>query len=144
MRLVIGMAKQDKVSLKKVHAAMIAAASDSTEGDRLLAGAAYVIAMRAKLPGAADLLAGTIKVDEVSPSLITGTAQYITTSTLDRKGDTIYLPTSFDVTSIAYQGLLVHEMTHAAGDKAATSLTSVNAFRFELDGYRAQARYWLN
>jgi|GEM_PF-5657817 len=135
---VLALAKQDKLPVKQVYQAMLAAASDSTAGDRVLAGAAYVIARRAKLPVAADLLAGNIKVDEVPPASITGTAMYVTTSTLEFKGDTIYLPTTFDVTSIAYQGLLVHELTHAAGDRAANSLTTVDGFRFELDGYRAR------
>jgi hypothetical protein len=140
---VIALARADKLPLETFHQAMLAAASDSTSGDRVLAGAAYVIARRARLPVATDLLSGAIKIDEVPPSYISGTAEYVTLSTLNRKGDTIYLPTNFDVTSIAYQGLLVHELTHAAHDKTATQLTNVPTDESELEGYLAQARYWL-
>jgi len=141
---VIALAGADKLSLETVHTAMVAAASDSTPGDRVLAGAAYVVARRARLSVATDVLSGAIKVDEVPAAYIRGTAEYVTLSTLDRKGDTIYLPSNFDVASIAYQGLLVHELTHAAHDKSATQLTNVPSVESELEGYRAQAHYWLS
>jgi hypothetical protein len=140
----VKLAASEKVPYERVYEAMLAAASDSTPGDRVFAGAAYVIAKRAKLQVAEDLLRGTIKIDEVPPRDIAGTAVYVTTSTLVRKGDTIYLPTNFDVASRAYQGLLVHELTHAGRDKAATAPEVIDVDVMELEGYRAQGRYWLN
>src|SRR5262249_20977610 len=58
----LALAAESKVPLDRVENAMLAAASDSTEGDRVMAGAAYVVALRAGLPIAADLLAGRVKV----------------------------------------------------------------------------------
>jgi len=141
---VVELASSTKVPLARVYEAMLAAASDSTDGDRTMAGAVYVIARRAGLAVADDLLSGAIKVDEVPPSEITGTAEYVSMSTLDRKGDTIYIPSNLEVGSTAYQGLVVHELTHAARDKAATGLVEVSVGDTELEGYRAQARYWLH
>lgn len=140
----VKLAASDKVPYERVYEAMLAAASDSTPGDRVFAGAAYVIAKRAKLQVADDLLSGAIKIDEVPPADIRGTAEYVTMSTLVRKGDTIYLPTNFDIASLAHQGLLVHELTHAGRDKAATGPGFIAVDVFELEGYRAQGRYWLN
>ena len=114
---VIAIAREDKVPLERVCDAMRAAASDSTDGDRAFAGAAYVIARRAGLSIAEDVLRGRVKIDEVPPSSIQGTAEYVNFGTGTHKGDTIYLPTRFDVASLAYQGLLVHELTHAARDR---------------------------
>jgi hypothetical protein len=142
-RQLVQLAATDKVPLQLVYQAMLAAASDSTPGDRVLAGAAYVMAKRTKLQVADDLLRGNLKVDEVPSASIKGTANYFTTSSLERKGDTLYLPSNFDVASVAYQGLLVHELTHAARDKAASGLVLVDQGEFELEGYRAQGRYWL-
>jgi hypothetical protein len=140
---VLALAADSKVPLDRVEHAMRAAASDSTPGDRVMAGAAYVIALRAKLPIAADLFAGGLKVDEVSPSTISGTAEYRALGG-DGKGDTIYVPTTFDIRSLAYQGLLVHEMTHARDDKAASGFGTADRWKTELAGYRAQGRYWLS
>lgn len=140
---VLALAAAGRIRLGRVETAMRAAASDSTPGDRAMAGAAYVIAVRAGLPVAADLLTGSIKVDEVPASAIDGATAVYRSLGGAGKGDTIYLPTTFDVGSVAYQGLLVHELTHAAHDKAATAFGSVDRWREELDGYRAQGRYWL-
>ena len=141
---VIRLATASKVPHERVYEAMLAAASDSTAGDRVLAGAAYVIARRAGSPMADKLLLGSIKVDEVPASEIQGTAEYVSMSTLDKKGDTIYLPSDLDVESLAHQGLVVHELAHAARDEAQTQLVSFAVDDTELEGYRAQARYWLN
>jgi hypothetical protein len=140
-RKVIALAKADRVPLQQVLDAMLAAASDSTPGDRVLAGAAYVIARRARLPVAVDLLAGDLKVDEVAPDYIPGAAMY-SMSGEGHKGDTVYLPSSFDVASLADQGALVHELTHAVQDKAGPG--QLDLARAELEAYRVQARYWLS
>lgn len=139
-RSLIALAKADKVPLKQVIDAMVAAASDSTPGDRVLAGVAYVLALRAKLPIAADLLVGDIKVDEVPEDEINGTAMY-SMSGDGHKGDTVYLPSTFDPASLADQGGLVHELVHAVQDKAGPG--KVDLARAELEAYRTQARYWL-
>jgi hypothetical protein len=139
---VLAIAAADKVPLNRVEEAMLAAASDSTPGDRVMAGAAYVIALRARMPAAGDLLGGAIKVDEVPAGNIGGTAEYRSMGGAG-KGDTIYLPSNFDVGSIAFQGLLAHELNHAQNDKAATSFSSINRWREELAGYRKQGSYWL-
>lgn len=143
---ILELAKSQKVAPERVHEAMLAAASDSTAGDRALAGAAYVIAKRAKLPQADDLLKGNIKVDEVPPSYLGGVSALYMTMGGDQaqKGDTVYLPTTFDISSLAHQSLVVHELTHAGQDKAATTLTQEDLGRVELGGYRAQSRYLLN
>jgi hypothetical protein len=139
-RSLIALAKADKVPLGQVIDAMVAAASDSTPGDRVLAGVAYVLALRAKLPIATDLLIGDIKVDEVPEDEINGTAMY-SMSGDGHKGDTVYLPSTFDPASLADQGGLVHELTHAVQDKAGPG--KVDLARAELEAYRTQVRYWL-
>src|SRR6185437_9965069 len=60
-----------------------------------------------------------------------------------RKGDTIYLPSSFDVDDIEQQGTVVHELTHAAEDKSASGVRTTEADRSELSAFRAQARFYL-
>ena len=139
-RSLIALAKADKVPLLHVIDAMVAAASDSTPGDRVFAGAAYVLALRAKLPIGTDLLVGDIKVDEVPDDEIDGTAMYIMSGD-GNKGDTVYLPSTFDPASLADQGGLVHELTHAVQDKAGPG--QLDLARAELEAYRTQARYWL-
>jgi hypothetical protein len=106
----------------------------------VFAGAAYVLALRAKMTIAADLLIGDIKVDEVPPAQIDGTAMYIMSGG-ENKGDTVYLPSTFDPASLADQGGLVHELTHAVQDKAGPG--DIDLARAELEAYRTQARYWL-
>ena len=139
-RSLITLAKADKVPLQQVIDAMIAAASDSTPGDRVFAGAAYVLAIRAKVRIATDLLTGDVKVDEVPPDKIDGTAMYVMSGD-EQKGDTVYLPSTFDPASLTDQGGLVHELTHAVQDKAGPG--EIDLARAELEAYRAQARYWL-
>jgi hypothetical protein len=148
-RQVIAIARHDRVKLERVYDAMIAAASDSTEGDRALAGAAYVIALRAKLSVASDLLNGRVKVDEVSPRDIVGTAEYVSFGIGDRKGDTLYFSSQLNASSLLEQGLVVHELTHAATDRdharvaGGPPLTQLNEQQNELEGYRAQGLYVL-
>jgi hypothetical protein len=144
VRKTLALADQARIAHAQVHAAMLAAASDSTPGDRAMAGAVYVIAKRAGMSLADDLLAGRIKVDEVSPSYIgAGVAATYQTGGKGRKGDTMYVPSDLDVEDLDQQGTVVHELTHAADDKAATSVTQGPADRMELGAFRAQARFYL-
>ncbi len=140
----LALADSARIPHADVQAAMIAAASDSTPGDRAFAAAVFVIARRAGLDVADDVLAGRIKVDEVPASYIGSTAagKYQTGGS-GRKGDTVYLPSSFDVDDIEQQGTIVHELTHAAEDKAASGSRTSEADRSELSAFRAQARFYL-
>lgn len=144
VRKALALADSARIPHADVKAAMIAAASDSTPGDRAFAAAVFVIAKRAGLDVADDLLAGRIKVDEVPAAYVGSTAagKYQTGGSR-RKGDTVYLPSSFDVDDIEQQGTIVHELTHAAEDKAANGIRTSEADRSELSAFRAQARFYL-
>ena len=127
-----------------VYTAMVAAASDSTPGDRAMAAAVYVIARKVGLSLAEDILAGRIKIDEVAPDYIgAGVAAVYETGGSGRKGDTVYVPTGFDVSDLDQQGTVVHELTHAVQDKAATAVTLTDADQLELRAFRAQAHFYL-
>jgi hypothetical protein len=90
-----------------ILAAMLAAGSDSTRRDMVLAAAVYAIAHAERNPLADDVKAGRIKVDEVrkvpAPPGVTGVvAAYVTAGSGQReKGDTIYLSTDFKITNLA-------------------------------------------
>jgi hypothetical protein len=143
VRKALALADSARIPHADVHAAMIAAASDSTPGDRAFAAVVFVIAKRAGLDVADDVLAGRIKVDEVPAGYIgTAAAEYQTAGNR-RKGDTIYLPSTFDVDDIEQQGTIVHELTHAAEDKSASGVRTAEADRSELTAFRAQARFYL-
>jgi hypothetical protein len=91
------------------------------------------------------LLAGRIKVDEVGAGYIGEHAAAVYyTGGRSRKGDTIYLRSTFDVDDLDQQGTVVHELSHAADDKAASGVTSAPADRMELKAFRAQARFYLS
>jgi hypothetical protein len=144
VRKALALADPARIPHADVNAAMIAAASDSTPGDWAFAAAVFVIARRAGLDVADDLLAGRIKVDEV-PAAYVGTwaaAKYQSGGS-GRKGDTVYLPSSFDVDDLAQQGTVVHELTHAADDKATSTARTTEADRSELHAFRAQAAFYL-
>ena len=145
------------VALGEILDAMIAAASDSTAGDQVAAGSIYAIAKAAANPLADDLRAGRIKVDE-QRKLSSGTegvdarALYGPVARDLRrehgpkllKGDTIYVSGSFDVDSVADRGTAIHELQHAADDKAAAgSPTQRRDIEVEVAGYTAGARYTL-
>jgi hypothetical protein len=140
----LALADSARIPRADVQTAMVTAASDSTPGDRAFAAAVYVIARRAGLDVADDVLAGRIKVDEVPAAYIgSTTAGKYQTGGSGRKGDTIYLPTSFDVDDIEQQGTIVHELTHAAEDRAAHGIRNSESDRSELSAFRAQARFYL-
>jgi hypothetical protein len=144
LRKTLALADSARIPHADVQAAMIAAASDSTPGDRAFAAAVYVIARRAGLAVADDVRNGRIKVDEVPAAYIgSAAAGKYQTAGSRRKGDTIYLPSGFDVDDIEQQGTIVHELTHAAEDKAASGIRTAEADRSELSAFRAQARFYL-
>jgi hypothetical protein len=141
----LALADAARIAHADVDAAMVAAASDSTPGDRAFAAAVFVIARRAGLDVADDLLAGRIKVDEVPAAYIgSWAAAKYQSGGSGRKGDTIYLPSSFDVDDLAQQGTVVHELTHAADDKAGSTVRTTEAERSELHAFRAQAAFYLH
>jgi hypothetical protein len=143
VRAALALADAARIPHLDVSSAMIAAASDSTPGDRAFAAAVFVIAKRAGLSIADDLREGRIKVDEV-PAAYLGQAfaRYQTVGS-GRKGDTIYLPSTFDVGNLSHQGSVVHELTHAVDDKGAGAVRTVAADRIELHAFREQARFYL-
>jgi hypothetical protein len=144
VRKALALADAARIPHGDVNAAMIAAASDSTAGDRAFAAAVFVVARRAGLAVADDVRDGRIKVDEVPAAYIgTWAAAKYQTGGSGRKGDTIYLPSSFDVDDVAQQGTIVHELTHAADDKAASEVRTTEADLSELHAFRAQARFYL-
>jgi hypothetical protein len=144
IRKALALADSARIPRADVDAAMIAAASDSTPGDRAFAAAVFVIARRAGLGVADDLRVGKIKVDEVPTAYLESwVAAKYQTGGRARKGDTVYLPSTFDVDDLAQQGTVVHELTHAADDKAVGSPRRVEADRVELHAFRAQAQFYL-
>jgi hypothetical protein len=146
-RATLALASMSGIAEQTVLRAMIAAASDSTPGDLALAGAVYAIAESSGSPVAADVLAGRIKVDEVPPSHFQGAewAAYMAMGN-GSKGDTVYLQTAFDPANLGHRGAVVHELQHAADDKASTGAAPASTARdqHELRAYRRQARYLLD
>jgi hypothetical protein len=131
---------------KGVLKAMLASASDSTPADLLAAAMVYVTAASAKHPLTADLRAGNIKVDAVSkvpkraghPS----EAVYSTAGTGGRaKGDTLYVKPSIDITNVYHRSLILHELEHAAHDKAVANTGLASE---ELGAYKVQMKYALD
>jgi hypothetical protein len=128
--------------------AMIAAASDSTPGDMVMAGAVYAIAAQASHPLVADLKAGRIKVDQL-PSPVTGGdfAHYTSSGGGEggEKGDTIYVHKDFDVNNLAHRRAVIHELEHALDDKSTTARHWRPAKHddAEVRAYRAGSRYTL-
>jgi hypothetical protein len=126
--------------------AMLASASDSTRADLLAAAMVYVTAASAKHPLTADLRAGNIKVDAVSKVPARGghpsEAVYSTHGKGGReKGDTLYLKPSIDVANVYHRSLIIHELEHAANDKA---VANTGLAAEERGAYRAQMKYALD
>jgi hypothetical protein len=123
---------------------MVAGASDSTDSDRAYAGAVYIVARRAGLPIASDVLSGALKVDAVWESyMLNGWQAMYQTAAETAKGDTLYLPWTLDASTLAGQGTILHELSHAADDKAATAPRDESARDVELKAYRAEAKLYL-
>jgi hypothetical protein len=126
--------------------AMLASASDSTPADMLAAAMVYVTAASAKHPLTADLRAGNIKVDAVSKAPPRGghpsEAVYSTHGTGGReKGDTLYLKPSIDIANVYHRSLVIHELEHAAHDKAVANTGLASE---ELGAYQVQMKYALD
>jgi hypothetical protein len=131
--------------------AMLQAASDSSAGDKVFSGIAYATASQAGLPQASSLASGQLHVDALIPRAfdqMLGSgfdAMYTPVALTDvTKGDTLYLKTSLDIGNVAHRSLIVHELTHAAEDHAATPGTTVPVLDFEARAYRAQVRYTMD
>jgi hypothetical protein len=150
----INFAQIHGISLTQILQAMLAAASDNSAGDKVLAGTAFAIADDASNTMAGDLLTGKLKVDALVPAAfgrlpILGTtiAFYVTAAQrTGLKGDTVYLQTNLDIANLKDRSEVIHELRHAEEDKAA-SPTAAPVFpvknMMELRAYRAQARYIL-
>jgi len=155
-RRLIAYAQASNIMLSTVLRAMYAAASDNTSGDKVLAGSSYAIAAAGGSLMAGDLLNGSLKVDALIPRAfarlpgLTGneTAIYITAAMASGlKGDTIYLQTSLNIENLRDRSAVIHELRHAAQDKAASAAGPPQFSakeQMELSAYRTQARYILD
>ena len=150
----ISLAQARGVPIADVLDAMLAAASDSTPADRVAAAMVFATAGAAGLPIAGEVKAGHVKVDAVVPAVFAGipgvsagtVAFYVTAAQQSGvKGDTIYLPTTFDIAALADRSMLVHELTHAQDDRAAGggAVQQSPTEQLEANAYRAQGRYLL-
>ena len=148
----IAYANSAAIPLTDVLTAMLAAASDSSPGDRVFAGIVYAIAAQANHSTAPDVLAGRVKVDALVPAAYARLptppnfkAFYVTTAQASGvKGDTIYVQTNLDVTDLADRGTVIHELTHAERDRGAQALQLRPTDQTEAEGYRGQGRYLLD
>jgi hypothetical protein len=154
-RRLIAYAQNNNILLAAVLRAMLAAASDNTAGDKVLAGTGYAIAAGGGSPMAGDLLSGNVKVDVLIPRAfarlpgLTGdeTAIYVSAAQASGlKGDTVYLQTSININNLRDRSAVIHELRHAADDKAAPAAGRPQfpaKEQLELNAYRTQARYIL-
>ncbi len=135
-----------------VLSAMYNAASDSSNGDQVMAGMVYATAAQAGISTAAQIASGTIKVDALIPSALqkltnnSGVdAFYSAASFNDRiKSDTLYVPTTLNIMELPSRALIIHELTHASQDAAEANLTVGPQVDMEIGGYREQAKYIMN
>ncbi|MBL3599773.1 MAG: DUF4157 domain-containing protein [gamma proteobacterium endosymbiont of Lamellibrachia anaximandri] len=133
----------------EVLGAMLNAASDSSSGDKVMAGIVYVIARKAGHATAGQIRSGQIKVDALIPrafrNLTAGNGAGAFYSPIGRrdqeKGDTLYLPTSLNVAAIDSRALVIHELTHAADDAASAGITQRRVLELEARAYTSQMRY---
>jgi hypothetical protein len=151
----LALADATGVGYDTLYRAMIAAASDSTAGDRALAAAAYVIASRDGSSVAADLLAGRVKVDEVDASVIKAQGDNVVAfylpsagtqadqTTYGLKGDTVYLVSAFDVSDLFQQSIVVHELRHAERDRDTSPPASIPRVDVEAEAFLAHTLYQL-
>jgi len=141
--------------------AMIAAASDNTPADKVMAGIVYAIAESVNHPLKNYLLAGMLKVDALSPAVfatVTGVpdieAGYVPTAiecTQGRpgcglKGDTLYIKTNLSINDTYQRSMVIHELEHALEDKTASKGAVVirKQVDMELRAFGAQARFLLD
>jgi len=137
------------VPLQEVVTAMVNAAADSTPGDQIMAGSAYVIARRFGHSTAPHILSGRIKVDALTPSVYrrllgAGDATYSYSTDEDvRKANTLYLPTNADIFRLDIRALIIHELTHAEDDLSRSTEQLVDSLDLESRAYVAQGRHML-
>ena len=140
----VAVAQRGGLSEQELLNGMLRAASDGTPGDLALAACVLTIAHGKGLGVYPDLVAGRIKVDEVPPAAMPGgadhRADYVTIGGGNVKGDTIYLPSDFDIANAVDWSVVVHELNHAEVDKT-LGQPGQGAPRedVELAGWRAQA-----
>jgi len=146
VRQVLKFADQAHVDHVALYFAMLNGASDSTPGDRAFAGAAFVLARREGMAVDRDILGGRLKIDEVSTTLFAAMgdraqAMYSPEADGQLKGDTLYLPATFDMENLADLGVLVHELQHASDDAAVDRPTSRSRLEVESAAYERQSRF---
>ena len=140
-KVLLKFARDRKVPESDILEAMRVGGSDGTPGDMVAAAALYAIAVAASHPLAADVKAGRIKVDEMH---VAEEAVYAPTGSGGlRKGDTIYVKPSFDVSDLLDRATAIHELEHARQDKAESSPAVKSGSELEPDAYVAGARYAL-
>jgi hypothetical protein len=149
-KALVAFAKANKVELKDVLGAMLAAGSDNTAGDMVMAGTVFAIAASVKHPMAPFLLSGKLKVDQLARKDAVSDSAFVLYIALgggERKGDTIYVPAGLDITDLDQRADIVHELKHAADDQKAPASGTIKVDKrdeAEVRGYRAAARYKLD
>ena len=149
----IAFMQQHGISNKAVLSAMLSAASDSSAGDKVIAGTAYAVASQAGHPLSSDIQQGNIKIDALNPSSFSKLPSNPSRNTValyahtahpnGMKGDTIYLKTSFDIDNLRHRSFIIHELEHAQQDKSDSEGKGMSRPQAELDAFRSQARYIL-
>ena len=137
------------VPLDQAIDAMLSGAADNTPGDRVMAGIVYALARKSGHPMAPRILSGALKIDALIPDVfkrIVGDfdAYYQYGGDADvLKADTVYVPTNLDIFDLPQRAVLIHELTHAADDVAATGKTTKqeDSLKLETHGYKEQGRY---
>ncbi|GAA4276787.1 hypothetical protein [Aquimarina mytili] len=141
--------KPPLVSGQEVLFAMINASSDSTKGDKVMAGKAYIIAKEYNHPMASKILNGSLKIDALIPRVYKrligrGKAGYVPSTRGELlKADTLYLPTNLSLDNLSHRALIIHELTHANEDFEVTlgKHKLVNEIDMEMRAYKAQVKY---
>jgi len=145
----VAVANRHGVSIAAMLEAMLAAAADGTPGDIALAGVVLAIARAEMEHLFAELAGGRIRVDEVPPDVVPrpdpnagrALAAYVTMGQRSgNKGDTMYVPTDFDIANALHWSTVVHELAHADHDLqgAGEQVAGMDAARSEVLAYRAQ------
>ncbi|KZS38162.1 hypothetical protein AWE51_19150 [Aquimarina aggregata] len=145
--IVIHLMSGSSVEPLSVLNAMNNASSDSTSGDKVMAGITYIIAKEYNHPLANRLLNGSLKVDALIPRVYRrlqgeGDASYQYSTDQDiGKADTLYLPTNLELAQITDRALIIHELTHAQDDFNTTTATDISTIDLEMNAYRSQSKY---
>jgi hypothetical protein len=149
-KLIIDAGSDPKIPLTEILTAMVNGASDSTPGDRIMAGSVYDVAKKANHPMASQILSGALKVDALIPRVYpriapNSEAQYVYSTDSDvEKSDTLYVQTSMDIFKLRHRALIIHELTHAADDFAASNTRQDDSLFLETHAYKEQGRYMMD